>query len=64
MQRKKYVEQFNLIHARMKAYYLETQLNEVEQYGKSYLCGPQMTAFVVALCAKIIVWDSLMFCNL
>ena len=45
----------------MKIRYLETKLNEVEQYCKSYLHGPQMTAFVVALCAKINVWGSLMF---
>ena len=44
--------------------YLETKLNEVEQYCKSYLHGPQMTDLVVALCAKINVWGSLMFCNL
>ena len=32
--------------------YLETKLNEVEQYCKSYLHGPQMTAFVSCTMCK------------
>ena len=61
----KHAKKENILHISTWAMhewrYLETKLNEVEQYCKSYLHGPQMTALVVALCAKINVWGSLMF---